>query len=67
MGYPHQAGIFSGAVVLEVREGRERGGLKLHIIWTIGAGNGKIANKPLDLSNSLWPLVICMRSRRGIS
>jgi hypothetical protein len=36
-----EAGIFSGAVDLEVREGRERGGLKLQLIWIIEVGNEK--------------------------
>jgi hypothetical protein len=60
-GRRSEAGIFFGAVVLEVREGSKRGRLKLQRIWTIELGNGKITNKPPDLPTSLWPLVICMR------
>jgi hypothetical protein len=66
-GRQSEARIFLDAVVLEVREGRERGGLKIQRIWTIEVGNNKITNEPPNLPTSLRPLVIYMRVQRGIS
>jgi hypothetical protein len=47
-------------VVLEVREGRARGGLKLQRIWTTEVGNRKITNKPptYRLHRGHWSAVL---------